>query len=156
MIRHKRKRLKFCSINYNIEAPDVWGLAFTVFKGTFETFYFSGTWNIFNTAEGTQSEVNITLRVYNLNHFKHFLNQSVFFMRLHYCELNVIILFGHGFRNSLKARTPLAKSSYGLHKNSPVSDYVSRDEKRAWGKIGVKNYKITTFWLESRSFKQDF
>lgn len=43
MIRHKRERLKFCSINYIIDAPDVWGLVFTVFKGTFETFYFSGT-----------------------------------------------------------------------------------------------------------------
>lgn len=86
-------------------------MVIAVLRELFETLSFDGTRNSFHTAEETPSEQTITFRGNILYHScSYFESQSVLFSRSSLCaELNVNVLFKLGFRNSLKARTPLDK-----------------------------------------------
>lgn len=140
-------RLKFCSIF--IQAwlrPQMLGVKYgnCGFKGTFETFSFDGTWNSFHTAEETLSEQTITFRGNILYHSSsYFESQSVLFWWSSLCvELNINVLFRLGFRNSLKARTPLEKWAMDLTKKTLQSAIMSVEiTTSVWGKTVVKKYK---------------
>lgn len=57
--------------------------------------------------------------------------------------LNVIVLFRLGFRNSMKAGTPLRQWTSQKH---PVSDYVRRDKKSVGEDWCGKKYKKKLCW----------
>lgn len=79
-----------------------------IFKGSFETFSFDGTWKSFHTADETPPP-RAHIITFSGNMFYHsssyFERQSVLFFQdvLLCAELNVNVLFGLGFRSPPKA-----------------------------------------------------